>query len=172
MRSLALKTYSKNVERSLDKKSKKFLKLYEIIISRLIREKISKRSYYCRRIQLYRGKWKPIGIFIYQGSYFLISIRPCPDCVINLFETQFKILLIFFCRFYFPGGKPIPLSQLETIILNITTAFQNLPNCRASRAQFCTITKVEFFLLYYKKRYLHKLLYQQWIDNISYVSTF
>lgn len=46
------------------------------------------------------------------------------------------------CRFYFPGGKPLPLSQVEATIARITAAFQALPGHRASRAQFHTITKV------------------------------
>ncbi|XP_071626318.1 uncharacterized protein [Temnothorax longispinosus] len=53
-------------------------------------------------------------------------------------------------RFYFPGGKPLPLSQIETIISKITAAFQSLPNCRASRAQFHTITKACDLPLYWK----------------------
>lgn len=53
-------------------------------------------------------------------------------------------------RFYFPGGKPLPLSQLETNILKITAAFQNLPNCRASRVQFHIITKGCDLPLYWK----------------------
>ncbi|XP_011871932.1 PREDICTED: uncharacterized protein LOC105564278 isoform X3 [Vollenhovia emeryi] len=53
-------------------------------------------------------------------------------------------------RFYFPGGKPLPLSQVETIVSKITTAFQSLPNCRASRAQFHTITKACDLPLYWK----------------------
>lgn len=46
------------------------------------------------------------------------------------------------CRFYFPGGKPLPLSQVEATISRITAAFQGLPGHRASRAQFHSITKV------------------------------
>ncbi|XP_039312036.1 uncharacterized protein LOC105206198 isoform X2 [Solenopsis invicta] len=53
-------------------------------------------------------------------------------------------------RFYFPGGKPLPLSQLETNISKITAAFQSLPNCRASRAQFHIITKACDLPLYWK----------------------
>lgn len=53
-------------------------------------------------------------------------------------------------RFYFPGGKPLPLSQIETIISKITAAFQNLPNYRATRAQFHIITKACDLPLYWK----------------------
>ncbi|XP_029167065.1 uncharacterized protein LOC114937659 isoform X2 [Nylanderia fulva] len=57
---------------------------------------------------------------------------------------------VYIPRFYFPGGKPVPLSQLETIVSKIITAFQNLPNCCASRAQFHTITKACDLPLYWK----------------------
>ncbi|KAL0102986.1 hypothetical protein PUN28_018352 [Cardiocondyla obscurior] len=53
-------------------------------------------------------------------------------------------------RFYFPGGKPLPLSQTETIITKITAAFQSLPNYRASRTQFHIITKACDLPLYWK----------------------
>ncbi|KAL2739291.1 hypothetical protein V1477_010680 [Vespula maculifrons] len=53
-------------------------------------------------------------------------------------------------RFYFPGGKPTPLSQLEATISRITTAFQSLPGHRASRAQFHLITKACDLPLYWK----------------------
>ncbi|EGI58972.1 Serine/threonine-protein phosphatase 2A regulatory subunit B'' subunit alpha [Acromyrmex echinatior] len=53
-------------------------------------------------------------------------------------------------RFYFPGGKPLPLSQLEMIISKITATFQSLPNCRASQAQFHIITKACDLPLYWK----------------------
>lgn len=50
--------------------------------------------------------------------------------------------LLLFSRFYFPGGKPTPLSQVEATISRITAAFHSLPGHRASRSQFHTITKV------------------------------
>ncbi|XP_028050120.1 serine/threonine-protein phosphatase 2A regulatory subunit B'' subunit alpha isoform X2 [Monomorium pharaonis] len=53
-------------------------------------------------------------------------------------------------RFYFPGGKPLPVSQLETIVSNITVAFQSLPSCCVSRAQFHIITKACDLPLYWK----------------------
>lgn len=53
-------------------------------------------------------------------------------------------------RFYFPGGKPPPLSQIETIVSKITAAFQSLSNYRASRAQFHIITKACDLPLYWK----------------------
>ncbi|XP_076246690.1 uncharacterized protein LOC143186796 [Calliopsis andreniformis] len=53
-------------------------------------------------------------------------------------------------RFYFPGGKPLPLSQVEATIAKITAAFQVLPGHRASRAQFHTITKACDLPLYWK----------------------
>ncbi|CAK9832240.1 Serine/threonine-protein phosphatase 2A regulatory subunit B'' subunit alpha [Anthophora retusa] len=53
-------------------------------------------------------------------------------------------------RFYFPGGKPLPLSQVEATIARITAAFQSLPDHRASRAQFHTITKACDLPLYWK----------------------
>ncbi|XP_043502925.1 uncharacterized protein LOC122524634 isoform X1 [Polistes fuscatus] len=53
-------------------------------------------------------------------------------------------------RFYFPGGKPTPLSQLEATISRITTAFQSLPGHRVSRAQFHLITKACDLPLYWK----------------------
>ncbi|XP_014613264.1 PREDICTED: uncharacterized protein LOC106791829 isoform X2 [Polistes canadensis] len=53
-------------------------------------------------------------------------------------------------RFYFPGGKPTPLSQLEATISRITTAFQSLPGHRISRAQFHLITKACDLPLYWK----------------------
>ncbi|XP_078039720.1 uncharacterized protein LOC144471498 isoform X1 [Augochlora pura] len=53
-------------------------------------------------------------------------------------------------RFYFPGGKPLPLSQVEAAIAKITAAFQSLPGHRASRAQFHTITKACDLPLYWK----------------------
>ncbi|CAL1683857.1 unnamed protein product [Lasius platythorax] len=57
---------------------------------------------------------------------------------------------VYIPRFYFPGGKPVPLSQLETIVSKITAAFQSLPSCCASRAQFHTITKACDLPLYWK----------------------
>ncbi|XP_025270780.1 uncharacterized protein LOC105251161 isoform X4 [Camponotus floridanus] len=57
---------------------------------------------------------------------------------------------VYIPRFYFPGGKPVPLSQLETIVSKITAAFQSLPNCCASRAQFHIITKACDLPLYWK----------------------
>ncbi|KOC70585.1 Serine/threonine-protein phosphatase 2A regulatory subunit B'' subunit alpha [Habropoda laboriosa] len=53
-------------------------------------------------------------------------------------------------RFYFPGGKPLPLSQVEATIARITAAFQSLPDHRASRSQFHTITKACDLPLYWK----------------------
>ncbi|CAL7943079.1 unnamed protein product [Xylocopa violacea] len=53
-------------------------------------------------------------------------------------------------RFYFPGGKPLPLSQVEATIARITAAFQSLPGHRATRAQFHTITKACDLPLYWK----------------------
>ncbi|XP_001604203.2 uncharacterized protein LOC100120575 isoform X1 [Nasonia vitripennis] len=53
-------------------------------------------------------------------------------------------------RFYFPGGKPIPLSQVEATISRITAAFHSLPGHRASRSQFHTITKACDLPLYWK----------------------
>ncbi|XP_015439578.1 PREDICTED: uncharacterized protein LOC107194465 [Dufourea novaeangliae] len=53
-------------------------------------------------------------------------------------------------RFYFPGGKPLPLSQIEATISKITAAFQALPGHSASRAQFHTITKACDLPLYWK----------------------
>ncbi|KOX77839.1 Serine/threonine-protein phosphatase 2A regulatory subunit B'' subunit alpha [Melipona quadrifasciata] len=53
-------------------------------------------------------------------------------------------------RFYFPGGKPLPLSQVEATVARITAAFQTLPGHRASRAQFHTITKACDLSLYWK----------------------
>lgn len=53
-------------------------------------------------------------------------------------------------RFYFPGGKPLPLSQVEATIARITAAFQTLPGHRASRAQFHAITKACDLPLYWK----------------------
>ncbi|XP_076661989.1 uncharacterized protein LOC143365574 isoform X2 [Halictus rubicundus] len=53
-------------------------------------------------------------------------------------------------RFYFPGGKPLPLSQVEATVAKITAAFQSLPGHRASRAQFHTITKACDLPLYWK----------------------
>ncbi|XP_012348899.1 uncharacterized protein LOC100864098 isoform X2 [Apis florea] len=53
-------------------------------------------------------------------------------------------------RFYFPGGKPLPLSQVEATIARITAAFQALPGHRASRAQFHAITKACDLPLYWK----------------------
>ncbi|XP_070165770.1 uncharacterized protein [Polyergus mexicanus] len=57
---------------------------------------------------------------------------------------------VYIPRFYFPGGKPVPLTQLETILSKIIAAFQSLPNCCASRAQFYTITKACDLPLYWK----------------------
>ncbi|XP_014478331.1 PREDICTED: uncharacterized protein LOC106746326 isoform X2 [Dinoponera quadriceps] len=57
---------------------------------------------------------------------------------------------VYIPRFYFPGGKPVPLPQLEGTISKITAAFQSLPNCRAFRAQFHTITKACDLPLYWK----------------------
>ncbi|XP_050447679.1 serine/threonine-protein phosphatase 2A regulatory subunit B'' subunit alpha isoform X2 [Cataglyphis hispanica] len=57
---------------------------------------------------------------------------------------------IYIPRFYFPGGKPVPLSQLETILSKITAVFQSLPKCCASRAQFHIITKACDLPLYWK----------------------
>ncbi|XP_054015091.1 uncharacterized protein LOC128896008 isoform X2 [Hylaeus anthracinus] len=53
-------------------------------------------------------------------------------------------------RFYFPGGKPLPLSQLEATIARITAAFQALPDHLASRAEFHAITKACDLPLYWK----------------------
>ncbi|XP_014221215.1 uncharacterized protein LOC106648660 isoform X3 [Trichogramma pretiosum] len=53
-------------------------------------------------------------------------------------------------RFYFPGGKPTSVSQLEATLARITAAFQSLPGHRASRAQFHTITKACDLPLYWK----------------------
>ncbi|XP_076174481.1 uncharacterized protein LOC143150226 isoform X2 [Ptiloglossa arizonensis] len=53
-------------------------------------------------------------------------------------------------RFYFPGGKPLPLSQLEATIARITAAFQGLPDHLASRAEFHAITKACDLPLYWK----------------------
>ncbi|XP_076685541.1 uncharacterized protein LOC143377758 isoform X2 [Andrena cerasifolii] len=53
-------------------------------------------------------------------------------------------------RFYFPGGKPLPLSQVEVTVARITAAFQALPGHRASRAQFHAITKACDLPLYWK----------------------
>ncbi|KYN03369.1 Serine/threonine-protein phosphatase 2A regulatory subunit B'' subunit alpha [Cyphomyrmex costatus] len=53
-------------------------------------------------------------------------------------------------RFYFPGGKSLPLSQLERITSKITVAFQSLPNCCASQTQFHIITKACDLPLYWK----------------------
>ncbi|XP_043274392.1 uncharacterized protein [Venturia canescens] len=53
-------------------------------------------------------------------------------------------------RFYFPGGKPPPLSQVEATIANITAAFQSLPGHRASRAQFFIIPKACDLPFYWK----------------------
>ncbi|XP_017767475.1 PREDICTED: uncharacterized protein LOC108556067 [Eufriesea mexicana] len=53
-------------------------------------------------------------------------------------------------RFYFPGGKPLPLSQVEATISRITAAFQGLPGHHASRAQFHSITKACDLPLYWK----------------------
>ncbi|XP_017892091.1 serine/threonine-protein phosphatase 2A regulatory subunit B'' subunit alpha isoform X2 [Ceratina calcarata] len=53
-------------------------------------------------------------------------------------------------RFYFPGGKPLPLSQIDATIARITAAFQSLPGHRASRTQFHTITKACDLPLYWK----------------------
>ncbi|XP_076639737.1 uncharacterized protein LOC143351757 isoform X2 [Colletes latitarsis] len=53
-------------------------------------------------------------------------------------------------RFYFPGGKPLPLSQLEATIAKITAAFQGLPDHLASRTEFHTITKACDLPLYWK----------------------
>lgn len=58
---------------------------------------------------------------------------------------MYFVLFLLVCRFYFPGGKPVSLSQLEMTMSKITAAFQNLANCRATRAQFYTITKVRAF---------------------------
>nr|XP_012221137.1 PREDICTED: uncharacterized protein LOC105671489 isoform X2 [Linepithema humile] len=57
---------------------------------------------------------------------------------------------VYIPRFYFPGGKPVPLSQLEMTVSKITAAFQSLSNCRATRVQFCTITKACDLPLYWK----------------------
>ncbi|XP_012274843.1 uncharacterized protein LOC105696722 [Orussus abietinus] len=53
-------------------------------------------------------------------------------------------------RFYFPGGKPAPLSQVEATIAKITAAFQSLPGHRASRTQFHAIAKACDLPLYWK----------------------
>ncbi|XP_031835877.1 uncharacterized protein LOC116428396 isoform X2 [Nomia melanderi] len=53
-------------------------------------------------------------------------------------------------RFYFPGGKPLSLSQVEATVAKITAAFQSLPGHRASRAQFHAITKACDLPLYWK----------------------
>lgn len=54
------------------------------------------------------------------------------------------------CRFYFPGGKPTPPTQLEATIAKISKAFENLPGHRASRSQFNIITKACELPLYLK----------------------
>ena len=69
------------------------------------------------------------------------------DCANRLIDGPIVWLCrVFFCpslsRFYFPGGKPTPLSQVEATISRITAAFHSLPGHRASRSQFHTITKV------------------------------
>ncbi|XP_029045660.1 uncharacterized protein LOC114877349 isoform X1 [Osmia bicornis bicornis] len=53
-------------------------------------------------------------------------------------------------RFYFPGGKPVPVSQIDATVSKITAAFQALPGHRASRGQFHTITKACDLPLYWK----------------------
>ncbi|XP_014215244.1 uncharacterized protein LOC106644311 isoform X2 [Copidosoma floridanum] len=53
-------------------------------------------------------------------------------------------------RFYYPGGKPVPLSQVEATIARISAAFQSLPGHRASRSQFHAITKACDLPLYWK----------------------
>ena len=64
----------------------------------------------------------------------------------------------FYCRFYFPGGKPLPLSQVEATVARITAAFQTLPGHRASRAQFHTVTKVKnSYLVVYSSRVEKKI---------------
>lgn len=57
---------------------------------------------------------------------------------------------VYIPRFYFPGGKPIPITQMETTVSKITAAFQSLPNYRALRAQFHIITKACDLPLYWK----------------------
>ncbi|XP_026830223.1 uncharacterized protein LOC105282738 isoform X2 [Ooceraea biroi] len=57
---------------------------------------------------------------------------------------------VYIPRFYFPGGKPVPLSQLENTISKITSVFQSFPNCRASREKFHVITKACDLPLYWK----------------------
>ncbi|XP_008550517.1 uncharacterized protein LOC103573275 [Microplitis demolitor] len=53
-------------------------------------------------------------------------------------------------RFYFPGGKPTPPTQLEATIAKINKAFESLPGHRASRSQFHIITKACELPLYWK----------------------
>ncbi|XP_011303510.1 uncharacterized protein [Fopius arisanus] len=53
-------------------------------------------------------------------------------------------------RFYFPGGKPTPLSQIEATITKITKAFESLPGHRATRGQFHVISKACDLPIYWK----------------------
>ncbi|KAF7991624.1 hypothetical protein HCN44_008995, partial [Aphidius gifuensis] len=53
-------------------------------------------------------------------------------------------------RFYYPGGKPTSLSQLEATICKITKAFESLPGCRSTKSQFNIITKACDLPLYWK----------------------
>ncbi|XP_015120261.1 serine/threonine-protein phosphatase 2A regulatory subunit B'' subunit alpha [Diachasma alloeum] len=53
-------------------------------------------------------------------------------------------------RFYFPGGKPTPLSQIEATIAKITKAFESLPGNRATRGQFHVISKACDLPIYWK----------------------
>ncbi|XP_012262722.2 uncharacterized protein LOC105689917 isoform X2 [Athalia rosae] len=53
-------------------------------------------------------------------------------------------------RFYFPGGKPVPTSQLDATLSRISAAFQSLPGHRATKTQFHTVTKACDCPLYWK----------------------
>jgi len=52
------------------------------------------------------------------------------------------IICIFFCRFYYPFGKPESQLQWDSIVKTITDFFLSLPNSQASKHHFGQIAKV------------------------------
>ena len=109
----------------------------------------SKRA--CHRTRHSRGTWKRTETFTYHGKRWSKPYIPIQHRSINRANTDKREISIGFCRFYFPGGKPLPLSQVEATIARITAAFQALPGHRASRAQFHTITKVHTNDIFHSK---------------------